>query len=136
MPEGQIEGNNEETEPESLSPRTEEAREEPEESPQLVQLSSDKKEAVYLLSGAEEMELVLYFTARCWVEIEQDGAFVEQKNFLTGEERTLPEGSRETKIRLGNPPGAWLEVNGLVLNDWNDIPNPFNIIIKKDENGL
>ena len=57
------------------------------------------------------------------------------KNFLL-ERKELCRKVAATKIRLGNPPGAWLEVNGLVLNDWNDIPNPFNIIIKKDENGL
>lgn len=113
-----------------------EAREKPKDYPRLVQLSFEKKEAVYLLSGAEKMELVLYFTAKCWAEIEQDGAFVEQNIFLSGEERSLPEGSRETKIRLGNPSGARLEVNGLALNDWHGVPNPFNIIIKKDESIL
>jgi transcriptional regulator with XRE-family HTH domain len=107
--------------------------EKPEDLPQLAQLSFDKREAVYLLSGVERMEIILYFTKKCWAEIEQDGAYLEQKNFLEGDERVLPASSHETKIRLGNPPGARLEVNGLLLNDWHEVPNPFNIIIRRGE---
>lgn len=126
----QIEGDGEGMEQPDPLPET---QEEPGDFPRLVQLSFDRREAVYLLGGVKEMELVLFFTAKCWAQIEQDGAFVEQNNFLGGEEKTLPGGSLETKIRLGNPAGARLEVNGLELNDWHDIANPFNIIIKKDE---
>ncbi|NLX91262.1 MAG: helix-turn-helix domain-containing protein [Firmicutes bacterium] len=131
--EGQMEEGSEEGEPAIPSPGLEEVLEEPEESPQLVQLSFSKREAVYLLRGVEEMEPVLYFTEKCWVEIEQDGIFVEQKICSAGEEKALPEGGSEVKIRLGYPPGAWLEVNGLKLNDWNEISNAFNVIIKKDD---
>lgn len=129
----QVDEGSEEEEPAIPSPGIEEVLEEPEDSPQLVQLSSTNREAVYRLSGAEEMELVLYFTARCWVEIAQDGVFLEQKIYSGGEEKALPVGSSETKIRLGYPPGAWLEVNGLKLNDWNEISNAFNVIIKKGD---
>ncbi len=125
---GQIEENGEAEEIEPLPG----AWEEPKDFPQLTRLSSDKREAVYLLSGAGEMALVLHFTEKCWVEILRDGIFVEQKIYLAGEEKVLPGGSSETKIRLGNPSGARLEVNGLELDDWHDIPNPFNIIIKID----
>ena len=113
-------------------PEIEDIEEEPEseENPEIVQLSSGNREAVYLLKGVEQPELSIHFTAKCWVEITQDGTFVEQNTYNRGDVRTLPARNRETKIRLGYPPGARLEVNGLQLNDWKEISDPFNIFIR------
>lgn len=127
--EAQGEENNAENAEEETAPSHLVNEEEPEESPQLVQISSDRREAVYLLKGVEKAEMTLHFTAKCWAQIEQDGAFIEQKNYSQGEVKKLPGDGHETKIRLGNPPGAWLEVNGLELNDWREVTNPINIII-------
>ena len=66
------------------------------------------------------------------MEIAQDG-FFRTKNLLRWRGKGFAVGSSETKIRLGYPPGAWLEVNGLKLNDWNEISNAFNVIIKKGD---
>jgi len=123
----------EETEITIPSPGREENPEKPQDSsPQLVQLSSDKREFVYLLKGVEKKELNLHFTGKCWYQVEEDGAFIEQNTYTQGEVRPLPVDGRETYIRLGNPSCAWLEVNGLELNDWKEAPNPVNIIIKKE----
>ncbi len=123
----------EETEITIPSPGREENPEKPQNSsPQLVQLSSDKREVVYLLKGVEKKELILYFTGKCWYQVEEDGAFIEQNTYTQGEVRPLPVAGRETKIRLGDPPYAWLEVNGLELNDWKEATNPVDIIIKKE----
>lgn len=105
---------------------------EPEDRPEIVQLSSGDREAVYLLKGVEQPEISIHFTAKCWVEITQDGLFVEQNTYYRGDVKTLPARGRETKIRLGYPPGARLEVNGLQLNDWKEISNPFNVFIRME----
>ena len=108
----------------------------PQEAPRLTQQSSGSREAVYLLNGVERMELAVHFTAKCWVEITRDGVLLEEKIYQQGEKTETFSGGDETKIRLGAPRGAWLEVNGLELNDWKDATNPLNVIIKKQGLGI
>ena len=123
--------NDDSPDPDSVFQISEDEELTPAGTPQLLLESSGTNQAVYLLSGVEDMELVLHFTAKCWVEITRDGVFVEEKIYERGEKRELPAGSNETKIRLGAPRGAWLEINGLELNDWRELTNPINIIIRK-----
>jgi cytoskeletal protein RodZ len=130
-PEQDVALNEDPVDPETAFFVVEEETQTPIGSPQILLQSSGAREAVYLLSGVDDMELILHFTAKCWVEITRDGIVLEEKIYERGEKRELPAGSSETKIRLGAPRGAWLEVNGLELNDWREVTNPINIIIKK-----
>lgn len=98
--------------------------------PVLTLLEEGGREATYLLKQAETKEIVLQFTADCWISIEQDGRFIEQKIYGRGDERRIGDGD-ETMIRFGNPPVALIKVNGQEIS-LSDITNPYNITIRKE----
>lgn len=97
----------------------------------LTIITQDNTEAVYLLSGAEQKQILLTFTGDCWVRIEQEGRLVEERTFRSGDSRTI-EDSAETWIRFGFPPVAEIKVNDLEITDLKQITNPYNIIIRKE----
>lgn len=97
----------------------------------LTRISQDNVESVYLLSGADQKQILLTFTGDCWVRIEQDGRLVEEKSFRSGDSKTFGD-SNETWIRFGFPPTAGIKVNNLEITDLKQITNPYNITIRKE----
>jgi len=112
----------EEDEPETVEP--------PPVEPELAALETGEREAVYLLKGAEQKDINISFTARCWVRVEQDGRLVEEKNYEAGAGMHIGDGS-ETWIRLGFPAAAEVTVNGIPLENLSLISSPFNVTIRK-----
>jgi cytoskeletal protein RodZ len=105
--------------------------EQPEKERKLTLASSEGNEIVYILSGVEQKEITLTFTGRCWVRIEQEGKLVEENNYNAGETKSIGD-SRETWIRLGNPPVVRIKVNGFEIKNLTGFSNPVNITIKKE----
>jgi cytoskeletal protein RodZ len=97
----------------------------------LTILSQNNIEAVYLLSGVEQKQILLTFKSDCWVRIEQDGRLVEERSFRSGDSKSIGD-STETWIRFGFPPAAEIKVNDLDLTDLKQITNPYNITIRKE----
>jgi len=87
-----------------------------EKQPELILHSQDDRGATFMLLGAERKEVYIFFTDRCWVRITQDGVQITEKIFYPDEEVFL-EDAIETRIRLGYPEGAFVIVNGFLVND-------------------
>ncbi len=110
---------------------------EPVEAPQapvLLLLTESVQQATYLIKEIEEKEIMLYFTGDCWISIEQDGRFIEQKTYRNGEQHRIS-GGRETTIRFGNPPMASILVNGQEIS-LSGKTNPINVTIRKEDNNV
>ncbi|MDO9536350.1 MAG: DUF4115 domain-containing protein [Bacillota bacterium] len=97
----------------------------------LTIITQDNIGATYLLSGAEQKQILLTFKGDCWVRIEQDGRLVEEKSFRSGDSKSIGD-STETWIRFGFPPAAEIKVNDLEITDLKPITNPYNITIRKE----
>jgi cytoskeletal protein RodZ len=102
---------------------------EPEE-PEIAIVSSSSNEIVYTLSKAEEKQVHLAFSGRCWVRIEQDGTLIEEATYVNGDTKQLSD-ALETRIRLGCPSVVKIGINGIELEDLKGIGNPINIIVRK-----
>ncbi len=100
-------------------------------SPVLMLLTEGEQQATYIIKEIEEKEIMLYFAGDCWISIEQDGRFIEQKTYRNGEQHRIS-GGRETTIRFGNPPLASILVNGQEISMSGKI-NPINVTIRKEE---
>lgn len=101
------------------------------EEPEIIVVSSSSGEIVYMLSKAEEKQVRLAFTGRCWVRIEQDGILVEEATYVNGDSKQLSD-ALETRIRLGCPAVVKIGVNGIELEDLTGVGNPIDIIIRKE----
>ncbi|NMB41330.1 MAG: DUF4115 domain-containing protein [Firmicutes bacterium] len=97
----------------------------------LTLISSDSREIVYLLSGAEQQKITLSFTGECWFKFEQDGRLIKEKTCRAGEIESFGDSS-ETRFRLGNPPAVKIKVNEFEIDDLTNYSRPVNIIIKKE----
>lgn len=99
--------------------------------PELILSSQDSRGATYFLVGAEQKEIQITFTNRCWVRISQDGKRITERIYLPGEEIWLGDAA-ETRIRLGFPKGAVITVNGLIIKDnLSQKADPYNLTIIK-----
>ncbi len=116
-----------------LLPDNQEREEPPEFLPEkeLRLVSRDSREHLYSLLHVEEKEITITFTARCWVQVIQDGQRVEEKNFDPGETLQLNDAAR-TQVRLGYPAGARIIVNGLVVESTRNVGSPLDVIIEKE----
>ncbi len=103
---------------------------EPLDEPVLILLEEGVGQATYIIKEVEEKKIELIFSGECWISIEQDGSFVEQKTYRNGGQHRIS-GGRETTIRFGNPPMASILVNGQEIS-LSGIRNPFNITIRKE----
>ncbi len=99
--------------------------------PEITVVNSGGNEAVYLLSGAEQKQVVMNFSGRCWVRIEQEGRLVEEANYANGDRRELGD-ALETRIRLGYPAAVEIRVNGIELEGLAGTGNPMDITIRKE----
>ena len=99
--------------------------------PKITIVNSDSNETVYLLSGVEQKQIIMNFSGRCWVRIEQEGTLVEEANYANGDSRQLGD-ALETRIRLGYPAAVDIRVNGIELEGLAGVGNPINIIIRKE----
>ncbi|MEW5921067.1 MAG: RodZ domain-containing protein [Bacillota bacterium] len=100
------------------------------ENPNLVLLKGDSRGGIYIISGVEEKQIDLRFKGNCWVSIEQDGRFMEQRTFSKDDHRRI-EGGKETKIRFGNPPVVLISVNEQTIS-LSGIGNPYNLTIRRE----
>lgn len=98
---------------------------------ELVLVSQNGGEHVYMLRHAEEKEIRFEFTARCWVQVIQDGRNVQEKNFNPGETFRLG-GGEKTRIRLGFPSGARITVNGMEVESTRNLASPVYVVVTKD----
>ncbi len=98
---------------------------------ELVLVSRNDGEHLYTLLHAEEKEIRFEFTARCWVQVIQDGRNVQEKNFNPGETFRLGDGE-ETRIRLGFPSGARIFVNGMEVDSIRNLASPVYVVVTKD----
>jgi transcriptional regulator with XRE-family HTH domain len=100
--------------------------------PELILLSNDNRNYIYMLTGVEEIEIVLEFTGRCWVAVKYEGIPQQEKtkSYEPGEKLYLDD-CMETEIRLGNPSAAIMKVNELDLTDYKDSGSAVNVVIKK-----
>ncbi len=99
--------------------------------PEITIVNSGSNEAVYLLSGAEQKQVMMNFSGRCWVRIEQEGNLVEEANYANGDSRMLGD-ALETRIRLGYPAVVEIRVNDIELEGLTGVSNPIDIIIRKE----
>ncbi len=98
---------------------------------ELILVSRNGGEHAYALQHADEKEIRFEFTARCWVQVIQDGRNVQEKNFNPGETFRLGDGE-ETRIRLGYPAGARIFVNGMEVESTRDLASPVYVVVTKD----
>lgn len=112
-------------EPEPVEPP-----EEIEPEPVLQLISEDGRQATYVIREVESKEIILSFTGDCWISIEQDGNYIEQRTLRRGQTHRIGD-ARETTIRFGNPPAAGITVNGQSIS-LAGIGNPFNVTIRKE----
>lgn len=106
--------------------------EEPQKEPELLLVSRNEREIVYVLKGVTHKNIIINFTDRCWVRIVQDGRLIEEKNYSRDSSTRLGD-SFETIIRLGYPRAASIVVNGFDINNISQLSSPVNIIIRKEE---
>ncbi|MDW7652448.1 MAG: DUF4115 domain-containing protein [Bacillota bacterium] len=77
-----------------------------------VERDADQDGIVYLVYNAETVEVELSFTQRCWVGMETDTTPYYSDTFDPSEKHTLTF-NENASIRLGNPPGVTMNVNGV-----------------------
>ncbi|HEX9546600.1 MAG TPA: DUF4115 domain-containing protein, partial [Acidimicrobiales bacterium] len=97
-----------------------------------VLIGSSSDSAQYGLPGSAQLELVA--TERCWVQIRtgsNSGAIVFSGMMQPGDRQPLPAGG-PVWLRLGNPPGVSLVVNGqpLHLDAVPTGPQPFDLTLQ------
>lgn len=85
-------------------------------------------ETVFSVGNVEQLELKLLCNEHCWIKMVADG----QEQF---QERTLPQGeeivvdaAEKIWIRLGNPPGVKLTVNGIEVTEISRQKNAHNFL--------
>lgn len=66
--------------------------------------------------GAEGLVVTAEARQRCWFEVTADGKVVFSKTLEQGQSATW-RASEELRVRVGNPPGARLAVNGVPVGD-------------------
>jgi len=64
--------------------------------------------------GAESLQATLSFMERCWVSVTSDGRQRHQQNFNPGQSYQV-QAERSIRLRVGNPPGMSLVINGQTL---------------------
>ncbi len=75
---------------------------------------SDSGETAYLVSKTEKLEINLNFTGSCWVQLFSDDREIYQQTYRQGQ-KLYAEGREKIWIRLGNPQGVELTVNGKAI---------------------
>ncbi len=117
---------------EDPAPGPEEPDEEPVEEeppPQVTLTRPDPGQEVYLVSGAEALELAISFRGDCWMRVWEDGDQVSSGTYRRGQDYSL-ETAKNLEVRLGNPRGvASFTVNGLAV-ETRDTNRPYNIEIR------
>lgn len=97
-----------------VEPEIEEPVPEPEE-PALpvfrVERDGRQDQIRFNVYGTERMLAEITFTERCWVSVSADGQQVVEQNFSQGETVQIEAGTGIV-IRIGNPPGMKLVING------------------------
>ncbi len=86
--------------------------EEPQPEPLRVERDTNTEAVRYKVYNADALEVNLIFKERCWVRVTADGSQITEEIFSAGSVYSIPRSS-EVRVRVGNPPGLSLEVNGL-----------------------
>jgi cytoskeletal protein RodZ len=102
----------------------------PHREPEITIINSGSNEVVYLLSGADQKQIIMNFSGRCWVRIDQDGN-LEEAIYANGDSIELGD-AQETRIRLGYPAVVEIRVNGIELEGLAGIGNPIDFVIRKE----
>lgn len=96
--------------------------------PAVDVLNSASGETIYRISGAAEILIRLDFSEPCWVQLKVDG----EEPFYP---KTFPKGDRfettaahEFWIRLGNPRGVGISVNGIDIEGGREHLRPHNFV--------
>ncbi|MCW3488668.1 DUF4115 domain-containing protein [Dethiobacter alkaliphilus] len=101
--------------------------------PEIVLNAESRSEATCLVTGGGEKEVLIVFTADCWIRVTQDGKRITEKTYVAGEEVLLGDAAK-TRIRFGNPGGAEIIINGISLNNkYPQSPIPRNLTIVRQE---
>ncbi|MGI6707768.1 MAG: helix-turn-helix domain-containing protein [Dethiobacteria bacterium] len=89
---------------------------------------STERETVFYVNNAEQLELELLCSERCWIDMQVDGKEqFPQRNLQKGEEITAG-ASEKIWIRLGNPRGVKLTLNGIDVAEVSRQKNPHNYL--------
>lgn len=89
---------------------------------------STARETVFSVENTEQLELELLCTERCWIKMLVDGKEqFSQRNFRKGEEITAG-AAGQIWIRLGNPRGVKLTMNGIEVAEVSRQKNAHNFL--------
>lgn len=68
----------------------------------------------FTVYGAENLQVTLSFSERCWVAVTADGRRILERNFAPGQTHQVL-ATDSIRLRIGYPPGITMSVNGLAL---------------------
>ncbi len=90
--------------------------------------ASTSQETAFSVENVEKLELKLLCSDRCWIRVQLDGREqFQERNLLQGEEIVF-DASEKIWIRLGNPPGVELTVNGAAVKESKNEKNAHNFL--------
>ncbi len=81
----------------------------------LLETESTTQETVFSVESATPLELELTCSARCWIKALADGGEPFPPRNFQQEETASVQAEERIWIRLGNPPGAVLKINGVAV---------------------
>lgn len=90
--------------------------------------ASTPQETVFSVGNVAKLELKLLCSDRCWIRVQLDGGEQFQERNLPQGEELLLDASEKIWIRLGNPPGVELTVNGAAVKETRNEKNAHNFL--------
>lgn len=90
----------------------------------------DKDNAVFDVQGADKVTVVVKATERCWFGVTQDGKLIAEETLEPGDSRSWSADGK-LELRVGNPGGATMVVNGQDKGVMGEQGMPKSIVIQK-----
>lgn len=94
----------------------------------LSEKKSTSRETSYSVRNAESLKLKLTSSEKCWIELRTDDKAEFPSRTLQEGEKITARAKRQIWIRLGNPPGVKLEINGVAVDETGDQKRPHNYL--------
>ncbi len=94
----------------------------------VLTAQSTTGETVFSVGNSKELKLKLLCTGRCWIKVQlDDSAHFQERSLAQGEEIVF-DASEKLWIRLGNPQGVELTVNGIAVKEVTKEKNAHNFL--------
>ena len=98
---------------------------------EISKIESSNTESHWEVQGAEEIEVLLEFNGHCWIDLYADEENVYQEGFHSGDEVNVS-ANEQIRIRLGDPRVVGLFINDKEVEGLEDMNNPHDFIIFRD----